>query len=344
MIPEEIQEMASLKAGKIPSDRLKALVLSRLGHKRDEVLVRAGVGEDSAILDLGGNLLVTSSDPITGTSSRIGYLAVHVSCNDVAACGARPVGVQLVVLLPERAGEKEIATVMEQAEAAARELEIEIVGGHTEITSAVHTTVLCSTALGVVPKGRYVTSSGARPGDHIVITKAAGLEGTAIIASDFPGELEEVLRPDAILRARSFCREVSIVREALIASELGASAMHDVTEGGLYGALAELAEASGVGMEIEADLVPVRPETRAVCDHLALDPLGLISSGTLVVTAMDGDTVASAIRNAGVPACVVGRVVRGREVTVDHAGRKDPVRLGEIKDELWRFLEGKPGL
>lgn len=328
-----------LKAGKLPPDKLRELVLAHVGRRRPEVLVRAAVGEDSAVADLGGRLLVLSSDPITGASAGMGRLGVHVACNDLAAMGAQPLGVQVVLLMPDGTEEAAIAATMQEVGAAAAELGIEVLGGHTEVTSKVAEPVVVLTAVGAVERDRLVTSAGARPGDDLVITKAAGIEGTAILAWDRGDELAAALGSELVERARAFFGDISVVREGLAAARLGVSAMHDVTEGGLYGAVWELCQASGVGAELWEGAVPVRPETVRICAHFGIDPLGLISSGTLLIAAPDGPRVVEALAREGVPATVVGRILEaaaGLTVHLEGGGQR---RLDEPPvDELWRVL------
>jgi hydrogenase expression/formation protein HypE len=329
-----------VKIGKLPPDRLHALVLGRLGKRRDDVLLRPAVGEDSAVVDFGDEVCVISSDPITGAGTRLGELAVHVSCNDVAANGASPVGVQVVLLLPESYPEQELAVLMEDIDKAAGELGIEVLGGHTELTSKVKEPLVVVTALGRAPRHGFVSSGGARPGDDLVISKGIGIEGTAILATDF----EELLRPlvgkEVITRSQGFWSEISVVPEGRIGAAHGVSAMHDVTEGGLYGALWEMAEASKVGVEVWQERVPIRSETALICQHLGLDPLGLISSGTMLFATPRGRELVDALAEEGIKAGIIGHATDGLRVV---HGKKGDKRIldGPEEDELWRFLQTK---
>lgn len=331
--------MSGLKAGKLPAEKLRSLVLSRLGRMRPEVLVHARLGEDSAVADTGGRLLVVSSDPITGASGEMGRLGVHVACNDVAAMGAEPLGIQVVLLMPDGTQEEAIAATMAQVADAAEELGIEVMGGHTEITSKVSAPIIVLTAIGLVERDKLVTSSGARPGHGLLVTKPVGLEGTAILASDRAAELAAALPLDLLERARGFVAEVSAVRDGRLAAALGVSAMHDVTEGGLLGAVWELAQASGVGAEVWEAQVPVRPETRRICSHFGIDPLKLISSGAMLAAAPDAESVVAGLRRHGLEAAVIGKILPAgdgvRVVRPD--GRREAVDTAPV-DELWRVL------
>jgi hydrogenase maturation factor len=325
-----------VKLGKLTPGELQSIVFPRRGVSRPDVLVRAGIGLDCAILDLGGENAVLSSDPITGAGTDAGWLAVHVGCNDVATAGARPVGVLLTLLLSPASPLDDARTLMSDAQRAAEELGVEIVGGHSEITACVHTSVIVATAIGRVSPGQYVTPAGTCPGDALLLTKAAGLEGTAILAADRAEYLTGRVDPDLVVRGRTFVREISIVPEALAAAGAGVTAMHDVTEGGVLGALAELSLAANVGLEVDLDRVPVRLETRAICDAFDVDPLALVSSGSLLIATSRGDEVTAAIRKIGRDVTDIGRVCDG----LSHVRRGGVANLlvPPERDALWDAL------
>jgi len=220
---------------------------------------------------------------------------------------------------------------------ACLELHIEVLGGHTEITRGVAAPILCMTAVGRAHHGRLVTSMGARVGDDLILTKAAGLEGTAVLASDLEPELLTRLDPATVGRAKRFVERISVVREGTTAAQIGASAMHDVTEGGVLTALFELAEASRVGVEVWAERIPILPETRAVCDFFRIDPLSLVSSGAMLIASANGGVLVGELAGQGVPASVIGRVISsGRKL--HRNGRVEEIVPAE-RDELWRVLE-----
>lgn len=335
-----------MKAGKLSPEKLEALVLGRFTHRRADVLVPARLGEDSAVIDFGQEVCVISTDPITGAAIGAGRLAVHVSCNDVAANGASPVGVQVVLLLPADTNEAQIARIMDEIEVGCRELNIEVLGGHTELTSKVNSPVIVTSAIGRAARSEYVTSADCQVGDAVVVTKGVGLEGTAVLATDWGYLIMEKaeskgLQPptgDWLERARSFTSELSAVRDGVLAARYGVSAMHDVTEGGLYGGLYELGRASGVAFRIETNLLPIRAETAFICDALELDPLGLISSGTMLICCADGPGLVQWLQKAGIPAYIIGTAISGKNsLVVDNQGNTTSLPLLP-EDELWRFL------
>lgn len=326
-----------MEIGKIPIDKLKEIVLNKIGFRRDDVLVHAGIGEDSAVVDLANDLLVVSSDPITGAEQNAGKLAVYVACNDLAAMGASPVGIQIVLLLPAQVTEAFIVALMQEIDQTACSINVEILGGHTEILSHVTKPIIVVTAIGRVSREQLVCSANACAGDDLVLTKGLGIEGTYILASDYRELLlDKGVEPGVIATAREYDRKLSVIEEGLLAAKLGANAMHDVTEGGLYGALTELAIASGKGFELFNDDLPISRETEVICAALGVDPAGLISSGSMLIAIPESRDLIKRLGEAGIPAARIGRVIeQGRFVLTN--GQKKGFKWGE-KDELWSLM------
>lgn len=324
-----------MKAGKLSGELLERMVLSAIRFQRDDVLVHAGLGEDCAVIDFGEEVCLITSDPITGAVQGLGELAVHVACNDLAANGGTPVGVQVVLLVPEGTKAEYIRQVMEDIHATAAKLEVEVIGGHTEVTSRVRDCVVSITAIGRAPKGRYVTSHGAKPGDDLVLTKGVGIEATAILARDFGHLLPFEVAPEEIA---AFTGQLSVVPEGLLAADCGVHAMHDVTEGGLLGAAREICLAAGVGAEIWEEQVFVPELTRRICRHLGLDPLALLSSGAMLMAAPKGAELVERLAEAGIAAFLVGKITAGSHpVLIRTGGERVPIKA-HVEDELWRFF------
>lgn len=306
-----------MKVGKVPEAILQRSVLKQIRTDRSEVLLGASVGEDCAAVSLKEDeLFVLSTDPITGTARDIGHLAIQITLNDLASAGAEPVGVMLTFLLPENTSEAKLRGMMEQAEAAAHAAHVQIMGGHTEVTRVVSQPVISVVGVGKAKKGRLISTAGARPGMDVIVTKWIGLEGTSIIAK----EKEEALLtryPKALVdTAKGFDAFLSVLPEAAIAVEAGVAAMHDVTEGGIFGALWEMAESSGVGLEIDLKKLPLRQETVEVCEFFGINPYGLISSGSMLMAASDGNGLVRALAAEHIPAVCVGKVTAGNDRVV----------------------------
>jgi hydrogenase maturation factor len=255
--------------------------------------------------------------------------------------GARPCWFQACLLFPQGTAENTVRQVFVQIDAACKELGIAVTGGHTEITNAVTQPVVIGDMHGVVDKDRLVTSSGARPGDIVVMTKSAGLEGTSILAAEKAAELrphiDESFRQEALHLRHT--PGISVVKEALLAAEHGVTAMHDPTEGGIAMGLYELAAASEVGMTLNLDTVPILPVTRTICRIFKLNPLGLISSGTLLLTIPPErwSTLQEAFQSVGIMAREIGTVRRDRGIDAVSGGKRVPFTCSET-DELTKVV------
>ena len=340
-----------MDVGKLPNELL-ARLLGRIQRRDSRVLVGPGVGHDAAVIDAGGDrLLVAKSDPVTFASDNIGWYAVHVNANDVACMGARPQWFLATVLLPEGSPEEQASRVFGQVLEACEALEIELVGGHTEITYGLDRPIVVGAMLGEVEREALVQPSGAREGDALILTKGIAIEGTAVLAGEASERLEHLgVASAALERARRYVFEpgISVVRDAQTCCEAvraGAGAvhaMHDPTEGGLATALHEMAEASGLGVEVREEAITVLPETEAICAAASLSPLGLLASGALLVALAEDDCerALAALGDAGIEARRIGSMVK-QEVGVimgKHAGTKAVPRFA--RDEVARFLAG----
>jgi len=331
-------------AGKLPVEMLRKYVFARTGAPDPDVLVGPSYGEDAAIINLGGKVLVIHADPITGAVEKLGWLAVNVACNDIAVRGAKPRWLVQVLLLPEGCGEELIDRITKQVDEAARELGVAVVGGHSEYTAGLGRPMITMTAVGVAEREKYVTTGGARPGDALVMTKTAGVEGTAILATDFADALlRKGIEPSLVRSGAGFIKRISVVREALKLAEVGVHAMHDPTEGGVLGGLAEIAYSSNVLVRVWEDRIPVAKETAFFCRALRLDPLKLISSGVLLA-AVPPDRLKEAVEELstlGIKASVIGRVEEGQGLLL-HRSDGSVERIGEyVAEELMRLWDAE---
>ena len=313
-------------------------MLGRLGARRPETLVRAALGVDAAAISLDPDTAcVLTTDPITTAVSGAGRLAVNVVCNDLATMGAEPIGLLATLLFPEGISADDIGQVAADIDAAARALNVEVLGGHTEVAPGISAGLVVMTGVGKARRDRLLTAAGARPGEALVLTKAAALEGSHILATDLTSRLDGV-SPDLLEQARGYGHELSIVPEARLAVELGATAMHDPTEAGVVGALWEMAEASGCGFRVEVERIAIREPTRAICAALSVDPLRLIASGALLIACRDGPALVRGLREGGIEAAQIGVVAEAGRVLVHADGREEPVET-LARDELYRILE-----
>jgi hydrogenase expression/formation protein HypE len=331
-----------LPPGKIPVDLLKEVVFKNLGADREEVIVGPSAGVDGAVLDLGAKSLVVSMDPITGAVERIGWLAVNVNANDVATFGVQPAFLFSCMMLPENAERKLVETISAQMNAAANELGIAIVGGHCESTPGLSNPIVVGCILGLTEKGRYVTAAGAKPGDKLILTKSAGIEGTAILATDREQALKKIMTNTMLQAAKDFYSQISVVKDALTASKTGGvHAMHDPTEGGVAGGIHEMADASNLGVKVMEEAISVQPETARICSHFQIDPLQLIGSGALVISAeaKSADGIIRNLQNEDVPASVIGEFTENSEYRLLIRKNGETKALPRpLSDHLWIAL------
>ncbi|KPU27001.1 AIR synthase [Caloranaerobacter sp. TR13] len=327
-----------MKIGKLPNDLLKSIVFSNIKYKRDEVVTRAGIGEDCAVLNLGDDLCVVSTDPITGASKNLGKLAVHISCNDVASNGAEPVGLLMTILAPKGTEKDEIELIMKEAGLVAEQLNVEIIGGHTEISSAVNKIVVSTTVIGRQARECFANKDSIKIGDKILLTKYAGLEGTAIIAYELENKLKDKLSLETIEKAKEYMEKISVVKEGLLASKKGALYMHDVTEGGVLGAIWEMANAISKGVKVFKENIPLTSETKSICKLLNIDPLKLISSGSMLIIAPKGkaDEIISELINNNINVSLIGEIIE-KGILIEDEGSVKEI-LPPESDELYKVV------
>lgn len=329
-----------MKPGKLTIEQLKTIVFPYTGVKRPEVKVHAAIGEDCAVVDLGNQLLVVSTDPITGASKDNGYLGVHVSCNDVIASGGRPLGILVTLLLKEGSSEEDIRTIVEGINKACEELNIEIMGGHTEITGSVRESILSFTAIGTKDKKYLETQKPIAPGDEIILTKGGAIEGTSILYSDFKEYFEGKVSPRLIEEGQNMLHWLSIFKEGVLAVQHGAKVMHDVTEGGILGGVYEMTDNTSLGVVLYEKEIYFHPATLALKEVFPeLDLLRLISSGSLLIVAEPNNQIRKHLKEAGIDSYLVGHFTKSLDrqlKAIDGSIKK----ICEPKsDELWTIID-----
>ena len=355
--PVPVGAAGPLQVGKLPMGLLQDL-LARYSQEDERLVVGPRIGEDAAVVDMGDRYLVAKSDPITFATDEIGWYVVHVNTNDVAAMGATPRWFLLTLLLPGGGADSGgrgtdsggrgtdsglVEEILSQVSDTCQQLGIVLCGGHTEITYGLARPIAVGFLLGEVEKDDLVRTGGARVGDDVILTKGIAIEGTAILAREAAGRLAGRVDGDLLERGRRFLHDpgISVLRDARVAVRAGrVHAMHDPTEGGLATGLWEMAHASGKGIVVDLDHVHLFDETASFCRVLGLDPLGLIASGALLLAAAAGDSAAivAALRDEGIDAAVIGRIVDSPPVVQFRDG-DDLQRLPVFEqDELTRVL------
>ncbi len=303
-----------LPPGKLPSALLQRL-LRQYTNPSNNILIGAGLGRDAAVIQLEDRLLIAKTDPITFVAENIGYYAVHINANDVVCMGGEPKWFMATVLLPEhKADAALVEQIFRQINEACVALEISWCGGHTEITSAVTQPVVIGMLLGEAPLTRRYSPAQIQAGDQLILTKGLAVEATAILGREKSAALAEIFEADFAQHCHEFLYKpgLSVLPEARLAWQVpGIHALHDPTEGGLASAVLELLAEKKFGVELDGARIPLFPETKLLCEQFGLDPLGLISSGALLLVgeAQACEQVLAQYHAANIPAANIGRVL-----------------------------------
>jgi len=332
-----------LPPGKIPPELLEKTVFRFLGARRSDVVVGPATGEDASIVSDGCKLLALHGDPVSGATERVGWIAMNVATNDIATRGVRPRWTLACILLPEGSDDGLLQRICQELSNAAERLDVSIVGGHSEVTPGLTHPLVIVFAMGVVDDRGYVLSRNATPGSKIILSKSVGIEGTAILAADRRALLTARFGPTFVERATAHFNRLSVMKEALLAVEMGGvQAMHDPTEGGVANGLHEVADASGTGFRVQEAALVISPETLAICRFFAIEPLHLISSGALLIVAEPNDatTIVDHLQAQEVDAAIIGEVVADPacRIIVRRDGSMAPLTRPR-SDALWTALK-----
>lgn len=325
-----------MATGKLPNEVLDRLLKNNIKTKRDEVLVGAQVGLDTAQLDLGDNICVISTDPITGASENIGSLAIDISVNDVSTAGADAIGALVTILAPVGATVEEIDKIMKQASTRAKALNVQIIGGHTEITDAVNRFVLSTTVIGKVSKEAIIKHNSVEYGDYIYISKYIGLEGTSILAHDKKEKLVDILSREEFDEAIKLNELISVKNDGMVAVQSEVHYMHDITEGGVLGALYEAYTGINKGVLVDKDCMPILNSTKKISEYFDINPYRLISSGSMLIIARPNTNIEKDFFDAGIKLTKIGEV-KGDEPLILIDGKIEKIDP-PTKDELYSVI------
>lgn len=330
-----------LEIGKVSEKILRRSVFSQLSVKRPEVLIHVGVGEDVSAIEAGDDeAFVFTVDPMTGSTEEVGKLAFQIAANDVASSGAKPIGMLVDVTMPVGSRESDLKRIMRDIAALSEQYNVEILGGSTQVTDAVNRPIVSVTGVGKTDRDSLFATSGLQPGDELVVTKWVGLEGTAILAAERGEQLKKYLPADILRKAMTFSELMNVMPESEIAAEVGVTAMHDVTEGGIFGALWEMGVASDVGFEVDLKKIPIRQETIEICEIFDINPYMLISSGSMLIGTSKGNLLVDVLESAGIHAAVIGYVIEGADRIVRNGDEKRYLEPRH-SDELYKAMEAK---
>lgn len=337
-----VYKLPILRSGKVPPETLEKHVFPYLGSADPDILHGPGIGRDAALIRIGRQVAVATTDPITGAVHKIGSYVLHICANDVATFGIRPRWFLATILLPENANTQMLEDIMASMHTTAEQLNVAIIGGHTEVTPGLSRPIIIGFMLGIAENEEYVSSSNAQPDNALILTKGVAIEGTAILATERANDLRPKLAENVIEQAQQFINQLSVVPEAMEAMTTGAvTAMHDPTEGGVANGIYELADASGVGFIIDRSALKIHEETRHICQVLEINPLNLIASGAMLIAVDRTQTnnVIEVLQNAGISAATIGRLVVDPKIRniIEPDGSIHPLPQPK-EDALWNAL------
>lgn len=293
---------------------MKRSVLRQINTDREELISGAGIGKDCAILALGDGMeTVLCTTPVSASADRVAGYAIPMALNNLAVAGASPVAVMLTVLLPSDAMEEELQSIMKQAQEVCESLGVAIAGGHTEVSPVVREPLVQVTGIGKKEAARAGYPQGIKEDQDIVVSKWIGLEGTARLARERKEELCTRYPVRMVEEAAGFDRYLSVIPEAATAMKSGVCGMHDVSRGGIFGALWEMASGAGVGLEIDLKKISVKQETVEICEFFGINPYELLSGGCLIMVTQDGNGLVGELQRNQIPAVIIGRTTAGND-------------------------------
>ena len=293
---------------------MKRSVLRQINTDREELISGAGIGKDCAILALGDGMeTVLCTTPVSASADRVAGYASPMALNNLAVAGASPVAVMLTVLLPSDAMEEELQSIMKQAQEVCESLGVAIAGGHTEVSPVVREPLVQVTGIGKKEAARAGYPQGIKEDQDIVVSKWIGLEGTARLARERKEELCTRYPVRMVEEAAGFDRYLSVIPEAATAMKSGVCGMHDVSRGGIFGALWEMASGAGVGLEIDLKKIPVKQEMVEICEFFGINPYELLSGGCLIMVTQDGNGLVGELQRSQIPAVIIGRTTAGND-------------------------------
>lgn len=323
-----------MEIGKLTNETLEQILFKKIKIKNKEIITGAGIGKDTACLNFDTDLFTISTDPITGSKNGIGKLCVNISCNDIATSMAKPIGLLVTMLIPPYATLEDVEEIINDILDTCEKNNVDLIGGHTEVTSSVNKFILSSTCIGRKAKKEPISPHA---NDKIVMSKVAGLEGSAIIALDLEDKIKDVLSKEQINNLKNLINETSVIKEGLIANEENVSLLHDATEGGIFGGVWEMATNAGFGAIINIDDIPVLEETKIICSHLNINPYKLISSGVMIFITKEDKSLINKLAEENISSATIGYLTKDTNIYICK-GDKKHILSPPSQDELYKII------
>ncbi len=325
-----------MKAGKLKESVLRRSVLNQLHMTEDAQLVRPSVGTDFGAIQIKDEAVVTAVETRVPGNGILACTSVYAACNNLVCSGARPLGITVNFLVPTESNEQQMREQMQAVDEICVKEQLPVLSGHTEVVRNLKEPFLTVTAVGTVSPDKMLSCTRVKPGMDILVTKYIALEGTAVLAAEHEEQLRTRFAQPFLDTAKSFIQYLSIRPEAKAAAQSGAVALHDLSEGGIYAALWEMGQGSGVGLTIDLKKIPLRQETVEICEYFDLNPYKLLSGGSLLIAAENGHAVAESLKEAGIEAVVIGKTTDSNDRVLVNGEECRFLETAQT-DELWRI-------
>ena len=334
--------------GKISPEVFKEIIYPRLGARSDKVLVGPQHGVDVGIVEIGGKAVSFTCDPVFIVPQygweRAAWFAIHIIASDSVTSGLRPKYLSIDLNLPMEMTRAQLETVWTVMHQQCEQMGINVITGHTaRYENCQYPMVGGATITGVGELDEYVTPRFARAGDQIIITKGPAIEASGIFGAMFPALLEKKFGQAFQQKAEGIFYMMSVVEDALAAisagvRDNGVTSLHDATECGLWGALYEVAHASGLGVRVDKDAIVVEECVPEICRLFRIDPYSSISEGSLVISCRPhkAQKVVDILAGKGIRSSIVGELTDSRKGMVLVEGGKEKKLVHPIVDPFWK--------
>lgn len=325
-----------MRSGKLSESIIKRSVLKEIHAKNPQVASGAGIGKGAAVF-LGSGDTVAATTTVTLGEDFCGVIGINRVANDIACMGGRIQGVLLNITMPSRFHEKRLKEIMRQSEAVCKEMGLQIVGGHTELSDSVIKPVISYTGIG---SRKYPVAGKVCPGQQIAVTKWIGMEGGFLMSRYRGEELKRRFSAQILDFAGNCGKWLSVLEEAALAAECGVSYMHNLSNGGVLNALWELSVYSRLGMTVDFKKIPVRQEIIEMCEFYNMNPYRLLSGGSLLMTFEPECGIVSMLEENQIPVAVIGEITDSNDKILRN---EDEVRYIDVtcRDELWKIIDGE---
>lgn len=316
-----------MKLGKVSDTIFDRSVFKLIGRHGSSDIKKPVQGQDAGRLKLNGE-----SEALISTAT--GKWAVYKAVNNIYAAGGEAKGVSVCITMNEKAREIRLKELMKELDHECAIADVQLMDGHTTVSGATESPIVTATALGLAELKRGII----KPGQDIVMTKHIGISGIRRIIELKKETILKVYRQDVCERASGKEENMLVSREVQALKTAGHTLyMHDVSEGGIFAALWDMAEYGNVGLSIDFRAIMVCQEIIEICEMFNVNPYCLESLGCLLMTSDNGCDIVNTLNAAGIEASVIGRTTDSNQRII-HNQEEDRFMELPAQDEIYKFI------